>query len=469
MAIIDNQTPPAPPSAAHQKRVVVKFRPETRLPYSERAPFELNARSGGAWDDLAGAFPGVRLSPYFSTLGAGTLTELERLSAQTARGAAPPAFASYFAVDCPNGVDPKGVMETVARWPNVETAYVEAGPTPPPQVSPGDDPRSPNQGYLDAAPGGVDARWAWSQVDGAGVGFVDMERGWTLNHEDLAAANISVISGINQDFHGHGTAVLGEVIAVDNATGGIGLSPNSAARVVSQWRSPGVYNTAEAILSAASVMSAGDVLLLEAQTSYPTAAGFVPVEVEPAVFDAIQFATSQGIVVVEAGANGSVDLDAFQDMSGRQILNRNSPDFRDSGAILVGAASSAAPHARLGFSNFGSRVDCFAWGENIDTAGDGWMGTNVAEYTTSFGGTSGASPIVTGAALLLQSVRVLAAEAPLTPAEVRQRLSDPTLNTASANPTSDRIGVMPNLRALIGDAAEPCPEPVVYKKKAKGH
>jgi hypothetical protein len=93
------------------------------------------------------------------------------------------------------------------------------------------------------------------------------------------------------------------------------------------------------------------------------------------------------------------------------------------------------------------------------------MGTNVAEYTTSFGGTSGASPIVTGAALLLQSWRVGSGEAPYTPAEVRQRLGDPAANTASANPASDRIGVMPNLRALMGGDAEPCPDEVSYKPK----
>jgi hypothetical protein len=346
MAIIANQTPPAPPATAYQRRVVVKFRAGTPLPYSERAPFELNARSGGVWDELAGAFPGVRLSPYFATIGEETLNAFAKRSPQTPGGPVPPAFVSYFAVDCPKDVDPGQVMARVAKWPDVETAYVEAGPTPPPLVTPEDDPRSANQGYLAAAPGGVDARFAWSQADGAGVGFVDMERGWTLNHEDLAAANISVISGVNQDFHGHGTAVLGEVVAVDNATGGVGLSPMSTARVVSQWRSPGVYNTAEAILSAVSVMAPGDVLLLEAQTTYPTATGFMPVEVEQAVFDAIQFATSQGIVVVEAGANGGVDLDAFQDTSGRRILNRNSPDFRDSGAYGATIRMRAARQSR---------------------------------------------------------------------------------------------------------------------------
>jgi len=281
-----------------------------------------------------------------------------------------------------------------------------------------DDPRSSNQGYLDAAPHGIDARWAWGTTDGFGVGFVDLERGWTLNHEDLSGAAISLISGLNADYHGHGTAVLGEVAGVDNALGGVGIAPRASARVVSQWRSASNYNTAEAIASAVAAMHAGDVLLIEAQTPHPNASGFVPVEVEDAVFDAIRAAVDDGIVVVEAGANGAVDLDAFTDSAGRRIFDRSSPDFRDSGAILVGAASSTAPHTRLSFSNFGSRVDCHAWGQGIDTCGDGWMGTSTTAYTTGFGGTSGASPIVTGAALLLQSFG-RARGTPYSPATIR--------------------------------------------------
>jgi Subtilase family len=353
----------------------------------------------------------------------------------------------YYAIECPRQVDPEHVVKAVSSWPQVEIAYVEGGPVPPP-VNPSDDPRTTNQRYLNLAPKGINARWAWKRANGAGVRFVDLERGWTLNHEDLVDANITVISGLSQDFHGHGTAVLGEVVAVDNTRGGIGIAPNASARVVSQWRNASTYNTAEAILSAVSAMSAGDVLLLEAQTNYSTYT-FVPVEVEQAVFDAIQFATSQGIVVVEAAGNGAVDLDTLKDVNGKMILNRRSVDFRDSGAIMVGAASSAAPHQRLSFSNYGSRIDCFGWGENIDTCGDGWTGTGTTTYTSSFGGTSGASPIVTGAALLMQSWRVANGMSRYSPNVLRALLSDVGINTKSANPASDRIGVMPDLRAIL--------------------
>ena len=142
----------------------------------------------------------------------------------------------------------------------------------------------------------------------AGIGFVDLERGWTLNDEDLSGAGITLISGINQDYQGHGTAVLGEVVAVDNTRGGIGIAPRARARVVSQWRTSTSYSTAAAIASAVAVMSRGDVLLLEAQTTVGTQVK-IPVETEQAAYDAIVAAVAAGIVVVEAAGNGGLDLD----------------------------------------------------------------------------------------------------------------------------------------------------------------
>jgi len=449
MAIIDNQSlPTAPLPPNFKRRIVIKFRPGTQLPYLHGAESVLVLQEAQEWEKLAAQYPGLTLSPYFSTLGESTLNTLRQPTPQAEGAPVPPNFALYYAIEYPDGTESEQIAKKIAQWSNVETAYVEAGPVPPP-LSPQNNPLNIKQAYQNAAPDGIDARWTWAKADGSAVGFVDMERGWTLNHEDLVAANITIISGVNMDYQGHGTAVLGEVVAVDNTIGCMGIAPIANTRVVSQWRTSSTYNTAEAILSAVSVMSYGDILLLEAQTSYSTASGYVPVEVEQAVFDAIQYAASQGIVVIEAGANGSVDLDAFQDTAGKHILNRNSPDFRDSGAIIVGAASSTTPHQRLGFSNYGSRIDCFAWGEGIETCGDGWTGNTTNTYTGGFGGTSGATPIVVGAALLLQSWRVNQSKPRYTPTQLRQLLSDTALNTASANPGADLIGVMPNLRSII--------------------
>ena len=257
-----------------------------------------------------------------------------------------------------------------------------------------------------------------------------------------------MISGVNQAYFGHGTAVLGEVVAVDNTLGGVGIAPRAGARVVSQYRTATDYDTAEAIISAVRAMDFGDVLLLEAQTTHPSMAGYLPVEVYTDAHDAIRLATALGVVVVEAGGNGGNDLDTLT-IGGAQILNRTAAGFRESGAVMVGAASAGAPHSRLGFSNFGSRIDCYGWGDGIDTTGDGWTGNLTNSYTTSFGGTSGASPIISGAALLVQSISQASLGFRHSPAQVRTMLADTTTGTSSANPAIDRIGVMPNLRSIV--------------------
>jgi hypothetical protein len=196
------------------------------------------------------------------------------------------------------------------------------------------------------------------------------------------------------------------------------------------------------------VMSRGDVLLLEAQTTVGTQVK-IPVETEQAAYDAIVAAVGAGIVVVEAAGNGGLDLDTVTDPAGKRVFDPSSRDYRDSGAILVGAASSTAPHSRLSFSCYGSRVNCYGWGESIDTTGDGWTGNTTTAYTSGFGGTSGASPMVAGAAILLQAWAAAHLGTRYSPAAVRSLLSLRGLNTPSQTPSTDRIGVMPNLRSII--------------------
>lgn len=437
-------------SGTFQPRVIVKFHEHVQLPYTRSAGARLEELEGGAWRRLAEQYTGIALVPLFTSKSAEEIRRLAEKARATDRSARPPDLTSYFAIELPAGANAEDIVKTVSQWSSVALAYVEPKPEPPP-VTPADDPRNTNQGYLDPSPDGIDAEYAWGYAggDGAGQGLVDLEWGWTLNHEDLAAHGITIISGLNNSFFFHGTGVLGEVAAVDNTVGCVGITPAVASvRCVGQWLTGGGYSTAQPILDAIAVMNFGDVLLLEAQTSL---FGYVkvPVEIEPAVFDAIQLATALGIVVVEAGGNGGVDLDTVVDPGGAQIFNRASPGFRDSGAIIVGAGSSAAPHARLGFSCFGSRIDCYGWGENVDTLSTDGAGTATNLYTTGFNGTSSASPIVTGAALAVQGLAETNLGARFAPWQLRALLSDPATGTPSANPAVDRIGVMPNLRAII--------------------
>lgn len=103
---------------------------------------------------------------------------------------------------------PAGLIQIIARLqkqPEVESVHALQS-APPPGVNASDDPRAAQQGYQFASPDGIDARFAWNVPGGDGFGtqIVDLEQGWNLNHEDLVAANVSVISGENQYYPWHG-------------------------------------------------------------------------------------------------------------------------------------------------------------------------------------------------------------------------------------------------------------------------
>ncbi|HSG71996.1 MAG TPA: S8 family serine peptidase, partial [Planctomycetaceae bacterium] len=243
-----------------------------------------------------------------------------------------------------------------------------------------------------------------------------------------------------------GTAVLGAITAVDNTVGMVGIVPEVASvRCVSQWRGGGVHSTSEAIEDVLHDMKPGDVLLLEAQTDFD---GYenVPVEIEQAVYHEIEKATALGIVVVEAAGNGGVDLDTIANSGGELIFDRT---VRDSGAIFVGAAGSFHPHARLNYSCYGSRVDCYGWGENVATLLTDPTGTATDLYRLDFSGTSSAAAIVAGAALAVQGLAEANLGNRFTPGDLRDILSDPAYGTSSHFPANDRIGVMPDLKKFI--------------------
>ncbi|MEI2454896.1 S8 family peptidase [Lysobacter firmicutimachus] len=394
--------------------------------------------------------------PLIRSLDPKRLRELEK---RAANSPFPPlrSLTGYWRLDLRQR--PEQAEMLVARLralSEIADAYRELDVSDP--VDDSDDPYAVGQGYLDPAPDGIDARWAWTQANGtgAGTGVVDLEQGWFLGHEDLVAHAPSLIYGDNRDGVGaykgnHGTAVLGEIAAVDNTLGVVGIAPDvGSVRVTSHYDAgtDTALHVADAIVAALPSMAVGDVLLLEVQR-----AGAIMTEVDDADFDAIRLASALGVIVVEAAGNGNNDLDSYLDGSGVQAFNRASPDFRDSGAIVVGAAESSLPHDRAGFSSYGSRVDCYAWGENVTTCGYGTLdnggGDDERTYTAGFNGTSSASPIVTGAALIVQGMHAAATGTRLSPAQMRSLLSDPAINTPQGGGLAGAIGVMPDLRAII--------------------
>lgn len=191
--------------------------------------------------------------------------------------------------------------------------------------------------------------------------------------------------------------------------------------------------------------------------------GFGPAEESQSVFDVTRVATANGILVVATAGNGNVDLDS------PSCGGRYDRTMRDSGAVMVGAGGSgacngagAAPREKMDFSTFGSRLDVHGWGECIWSAGygDGYFDPDAQNdrnkwYTGTFGGTSGAGPMVAGAAANIQGIAMKRFGAPLRPVQLRQLLTETGL--PQTGDVSKKIGPLVNLRDAINILLENAP------------
>jgi subtilisin family serine protease len=438
--------------------------------------------------DLAGA-AGADVRPLFGDLP-------QRLQRHPgARGQNLPDLSRYYTVDAP--VERfTAIAAALRRLPSVETVYIKppvdlpwhtAIPCPPlaavpPAVTPDFTSR---QRYLNAAPGGINARFAWTIPGGRGykVWIIDVERAWNFTHEDLLQNQGGVIGGTppitHPDFQkmvDHGTACVGILSGDRNNRGIVGICPEANLRAVSTFGATGSERTAPSIMQATAALRPGDIMLLELHRSGPAnnfqevadRSGYIAVEWFEDDFDAILTATQLGIIVVEAAGNGWENLDdGIYDTPHPDFSSRWRNPFRrqswDSGAILVGAGappvgSHGVDRSRLDFSNYGMAVDAQGWGYEVTTTGYGCLQGGSSQdrwYSHRFGGTSGATPMVAGALACLQGILRQAGLALLTPTSARDllRLTGSPQPPPPAGTVLERIGSRPNLKAMLAGLA----------------
>ncbi|KAF2685859.1 subtilisin-like protein [Lentithecium fluviatile CBS 122367] len=340
--------------------------------------------------------------------------------------------------------------------------------------------RTPNfldrQLYLNVAPTGVDAKYAWLFPGGRGarISVVDIEGGWDFSHENLCLNPGRLIEGTNStDRHdcNHGTAALGVVGAANDNIGITGIASDATLNACGEY-------VAMAIFAATRTLRPGDVIFIEVGFWGPnwngtSNQGQVPVEWDEAVFYAIQSAVAKGIVVVEGGANGHEDLD--QDIYNSTStfpnpFNTNSPS---SGAIIVGGGTPppgthVPPNTPIpnnqkdwvdrsirDWSNWGSRVDVQGWHREVTATGYGDLqgGKDPSRYyTDDWGGTSSATAIIAGLVASLQGILQARGVRPLTSKEARRLLRSVGSHQQDAPglaASGRRIGKRPSMRKLI--------------------
>ena len=414
--------------------------------------------------------------------------EAERLAAERRSAAEHGDLGNAYAIKLRQGADAVAIANQLNQLASVEVAYLAPIPQdadiPPPTPD-----WQASQGYLKPAPQGIDAEYAWTKPGGKGLGVwvIDVEQSWQLDHEDLPAryAHLNDPGGAQQGNGQHGVAVMGEIVAKADGHGVTGIAHQGRFNIapVNRRRSSGAWfwertwterNVAEAITVAASKLRRGDVILIEQH--YPSGKpsgtcpaacgncsqwGYVAMEYFLPEYIAMRLATARGIHVVEAAGNGGMDLDHAR------YEQRFSRDYRDSEAILVGASDAALrPEC---WSNHGSRVDVHGWGRNIMTLGYGDQkvtGAPAADkkqwYTRTFGGTSGASPIVTGAVMAIVGAQKAAGQVLLSPRQMRTLLAatgtaQQAYQPPSGMPAQTRnIGPLPDLKRAL-DRQLPAP------------
>ena len=238
---------------------------------------------------------------------------------------------------------------------------------------------------------------------------------------------------------------------------------------------------------------------------------YVPLEVRLYVHHMIKAAVAAGIVVISPAANGAVELESLTmpfpgDLSewagmspeARDLMRTMwpvdlvNPAMNDSGSIMVGAATPTPaptftpvppPPTLLGTpdalekhskSNFGQRVDAFAWGNDVWTST--WR-AGIAIYYDNYGGTSSASAIMAGVALVLQGIheecKASPTDPPLDPMALRAVIRQKAYGSPShvpdgavwkaddvefdefgaPTPLVNLIGYMPDLKKIIEDSS----------------
>lgn len=453
----------------HQEGVLtVKFKDELHLGLQD--DIILPTFRSDALDEIFQEFPNLKWLNPFALEREILFDKWQQL--RTARSHSRVSnVANRFHVKLDSSYDENELLQAFREMDEIEYAF----PIPKPAPLPLAPDFEPNQGYLNASPIGIDSRYAWDvqTVRGRGMKIVDIEYNFNPDHKDLP--EVTVIGGTPYDGFGdnHGTAVLGQLGALDNGWGVTGMAPDAELYFHYAFSNFNILDYGSAVVNSAMAINVGDVILIEAQTFGPnydpgseSQFGLVPVEWFLPWYDGINFAVEMGRVVVAAGGNGSQDLDdpVYEEMSVHApFLPENS-----SGSIIVGAGAaplefngSSTPRSRLWYSNFGSRVNLQGWGERIYTTGYGSAfnnGNRNLLFTTSFGGTSGASPIVTAAFALVQCASKTFNGEVMTGEEILFLLDSTGVpQTSGQFPASQNIGPLPDLKAaFLSMGLDPC-------------
>jgi hypothetical protein len=343
-----------------------------------------------------------------------------------------------------SGEDLLALGKQLQQRPEIEWVYLEPLGVPPPGDIP---PTTPNYVSLQVYRGpnpGMNVNYLRDRkATGLGIRFSDCEYGWNASHEDLSDIGIHPEPGQTPDpsvhsnqWDEHGTAAVGIAAAPANGYGVDGIAPSASVYTYPEFTVEESYRRTTCITNAIAGSSAGDIVLLEMQT---TGAGgdYGPAELDPSVWTVVKNGTDAGVMVVAAAGNGSQNLDSAPYAEYRSR--------GDSKAIIIGAGTADTLHEPTSFTTYGSRINVHAFGWSAFSPGYGsysQIDGDVNQRYTWFSGTSSASALVAPSCAALQSLAVQVLGRRLTPTEMRLLL----VSTGIPQTGSLHIGPALNLK-----------------------
>lgn len=312
---------------------------------------------------------------------------------------------------------------------------------------------------------GINIKPIWELgYHGQDIHVADVQYDWDLDHEDLIDKNIEAYhDNVNAQQQQHGTNAIGIIGAVNNGFGMTGIAYSCEMSVWDIYDEMlGDATWGRSIRDAADLLNPGDIIQLEVSLATPSSPP-LPAEINPLLHNAIKYAVSKGIIVLQAAGNGNTNLN-----------NVNEMPYDDNGSIMVGNGSLTQVRMKtnsyISGSNYGDRVDVQAWGDTVvATLGtynysgvtpiEGFHGVTFGNsdhraYTYQFSGTSSALPIVTGVVAVIQSFAKDSLGYTLTSQEMRDLLIR-SGHPQDSSVVSGHIGPIPDaeraIKILTGD------------------
>jgi hypothetical protein len=387
-------------------QVILKFADATPIRWSDGRLVPLGSRPAD-FDDVEELLDGTTVSRLFTRPVADLDQEraalLERVPAHRPW---PVDLNQYYRVVTSGAAQTVELVEALLALPSVETAYPERTQQAFVPLSGDIAPTTPQyesgQGHLGSAPLGLGHEAVRTMVGGRApdLNVAHLESSWHFGHEDacqmVTGSVIGDLPGAFLDsWKDHGAAVAGVLCADRNGYGMRGMADGANLMLASfQFGSADMISTVTALAEAGDVFVSSGAWLVQGQYH-------APLDYEQAEFDAILTASTKGIVYCYGSGNTNTSLDDISIYG-----NRYTPGAADSGGVIVGAGESTSLD-KSGFSNYGTRVDCHAWGDGIWTLGYGSLfsaGDPLQTYADDFNGTSGSGPQVAGVAAVISNI-----------------------------------------------------------------